>query len=358
MPQHVNYFTGYRHGPWGTGHKPIHVWGFPFFVLGPERRLLVAPGSQEQIPRGLRLGVEALGYESDSTTGLVDERNTAGEALIQAVVAAGLEGKRIGIEGAYLGYDFVEAVQRVCKVAPLDDQIETLRLTKDDEELSLIRRAASILDAAFETAQYTLRPGVSELEVLGILQRRMLEKNGEPFIFDATCGSGPNTGSVDKLGPPTEREVEEGDLFLLDLYPVLKMYKADVTRIFVAGKPAAWQVKMHAVLNEAMRLAEGLLRPGMPAREPDAVVRQCLVQAGYGDHIVHHAGHGLGLTHPERPYIAPWEEMVLQERMVLAIEPGVYIPGLGGMRIEQNYVLWSDGAEPLSKLPFELLACG
>ena len=237
-------------------------------------------------------------------------------------------------------------------------QIETLRLTKDDEELALIRRAVNILDCAFEAAQQTIRPGLSELEVVSALQRKIFMENKEPFILDVTCGSGTDTGMVAALGPPTERVLAEGDLFLIDLYPVLKMYKGDMTRAFVAGEPVAWQLEMHTVLKEAMRLAEGALRPGMPASEPDAIVRRCITQAGYGDHIVHHAGHGLGLTHPERPYIAPWEEMVLQERMVLAIEPGIYIPGLGGMRIEQNYVLWADGAEPLSRLPFELQACG
>ena len=91
MPQHVYYFTGHKHGPWGTGHKPIHVWGFPFFVLGPRSRVLVAAGSREMLSSELRPGVEAIGYGADSIKGIVDERSTAREALIQAVAAAGLK---------------------------------------------------------------------------------------------------------------------------------------------------------------------------------------------------------------------------------------------------------------------------
>ena len=356
LPQHVYYFTGHRLGNWGTGHKPIHVWGFSFFVLGPNKRLLVAPGDQEQLSQELRPGVEALGYKTDSRDQVVEEQQTASDALAQAVVAAGLEGHRIGVETAYLGFSFAKAIQKVAQVTPLGHQIETLRLVKDDEEFSLIRRAVGILDCAFETARQIISPGVSELEVFGAIQRTILMENKEPCILDVTFASGPNTAGM--LGPPTERKLAEGDLFLVDLYPILKMYKSDMTRMFVAGKPLEWQLKMHGVIEKAMRLAEQALRPGIPASEPDAIVRRCIAEAGYGDYIVHHAGHGLGLTHPERPYIAPWEDMELKERMVLAIEPGIYIPGLGGMRIEQNYILWPDSAEPLSQFPFELLACG
>ena len=96
----------------------------------------------------------------------------------------------------------------------------------------------------------------------------------------------------------------------------------------------------------------------MPASIPDSIVRKCITEAGYGDYIVHHAGHGLGLTHPERPYIAPWENTKLEKRMVIAIEPGIFIPGPGGMRIEQNYVIWDEGPETLSQFPLELLSCG
>ena len=355
LPQHVYYFTGHRPGNSGTGHKPI-PWGFWFFVLGPNKRLLVAPGAQEQLSKTLRPGVEALAYKVDSTERVIDERQAASSALSQAVVEAGLKGKRIGIEAANFGFGFVEEIRKVADVAPLGDQIESMRLQKDDEELLLIRRAVDILDCAFETARQTIKPGVSELEVFGAIQRTILMENQEPFILDVTFASGPNTAGM--LGPPTERKLAEGDLFLVDLYPILKMYKSDMTRMFVAGKPLEWQLKMHATIKEAMRLAEQALRPGIPASEPDAIVRRCITEAGYGDYIVHHAGHGLGLTHPERPYIAPWEDMELKERMVLAIEPGIYIPGLGGMRIEQNYILWTDGAEPLSQFSFELFACG
>jgi Xaa-Pro aminopeptidase len=310
----------------------------------------------EQLSETLRLGVEAVAYKADSTECVIDEWQAASAALSEAVVAAGLKGARVGVEPAAVAMGFAQEVGRVAEVMALGDQIETMRLRKDDEELSLIRRAVGILDHGFAAASRTIRPGVSELEVHAAIHRTILLENNAPFVFDATFASGPNTEG--NLGPPTDRELAEGDLFLIDLYPVLRMYKSDMTRMFVAGKPLAWQKEMHAVLKEALRTAERALRPGVPASEPDAVVRRCITAAGYGDYIVHHAGHGLGLTHPERPYIAPWEDMPLEERMVLAIEPGIYVPGLGGMRIEQNYVLWDGGAEPLSQVPFELVACG
>ena len=355
LPQHVYYFTGHKPGTSGSGHKPI-PWGFWFFVLGPNKCLLVAPGNHEHLSQGLRPGIEVFAYKADSTDRVIDEGQAAGAALNQAVAAAGLKGKRIGIEAAEVGFGFAEQIGKVADVAPLGEVIETMRLLKDDEEISLIRRAVGILDSAFETARQTIRPGVSELEVLGAIQLAILLENKEPFVMDTTVASGPNTAG--NLGPPTERILAEGDLFLVDLYPVLKMYKSDMTRMFVAGKPLEWQLKMHTVIEEAMRLAEQALRPGVPASEPDAIVRRCITEAGYGDYIIGHAGHGLGLVHPERPYIAPWEDMELKERMVVAVEPGIYIPGLGGMRIEQNYVLRADGPELLSGFPAKLLGCG
>ena len=141
------------------------------------------------------------------------------------------------------------------------------------------------------------------------------------------------------------------------MYPVFKMYKSDMTRLFVASKPQEWQLKVHAVLEKAFSLAEAALRPGVPASEPDTIARRCISEAGYGD-MPHHAGHGLGLTHPEGPYIAPWDDIKLQERMVVAIEPGIQIPDLGYMRIECNYVVWADGPECLSRFPCKLYACG
>ena len=355
LPQHVFYFSGYSTGTFGTGHKPI-PWGYSFFVLGPRRRLLVAPGNQEELTRQVRPGVEALGYKVDSTESVINEREVATVALSEAIALAGLEDKRVGIEAAEVGFGLAEPVSRLATTVPLDERIEMLRLAKDDEEISLIRRAVSILDRGFEVAQQAIAPGVSELDVYGAIYCAILKENKEPFILDATFASGPNT--VGALGPPRDRTLAEGDLFLVDLYPVLRMYKGDMSRMFVAGEPLERHLKMHDVLVEALRRAEEMLRPGVRASEPDAIVRKCISELGYGDYIVHHAGHGLGLTHPERPYIAPWENMELAERMVISIEPGIYVPGLGGMRVEQNYVLWADGAEPLSPVPFELHAGG
>lgn len=354
LPQHVYYFSGHRPGTSGTGHKPI-PWGYWFFVLGPNKRLLVVPLGEEQLSETLRSGVESFSYKADSSEHLVDERRAASTALGRAVAEAGLTGKNVGVEAADLGFGFAEEIRKVADVTPLGNQIETMRLQKDDEEMSLIRRAAGILDRGFETARQAIRPGVSEQEVYAAIYRAILLENKESFILDVIFASGVNTAG--RLTPPTERVLDESDLFLVDLYPVLNNYKADMTRMFVAGHPLEWQLKMHAVLEDAMLLAERALRPGVSASEPDAIVRRCISDAGYGDYIVHHAGHGLGLTHPERPFIAPWDDMELEERMVISIEPGIYIPGLGGMRVEQNYFIWSDGAESLSQVPLELFTC-
>jgi len=354
LPQHVYYFTGNRPGSSGSGHKPV-PWGFWFFVLGPSRRFLVAPGTQEQLSKGLRPGVEPFPYQADSTECVIHEQQAAKAALAQAAVAAGLAGKRVGVEAAELGLAFAEELRRSCELVPLGGQVESMRMCKDEEELALIRRAVGIVDHGFEAARQAIRPGVTELEVYAAVYKCMLLDNGEPFILDVTWGSGPNT--LGGLGAPSSRALRDGELFLVDMYPTFKMYKSDMTRVFVAGKPQDWQRKAHDTLVEAMRRAEQAARSGVPASEPDAVARRFVADAGYGV-MPHHAGHCLGLLHPERPYLAPWETLPLEELMVIAIEPGLTIPGRGYMRIERNYVVRADGVECLSHFPCELYACG
>ena len=168
----------------------------------------------------LRPGVEAFAYKADSTECVIDERQAASAALTQAVVTAGLKGVRVGVEAAALGLGFAQEIRKVAEVVTLGDQIEAMRLRKDDEELSLIRRAVGILDHGFAAARRAIRPGVSELEVYAAIHRTILLENNAPFVFDVTFASGVNTEG--RLGLPTDRELAEGDLFLVDLYPVLR----------------------------------------------------------------------------------------------------------------------------------------
>lgn len=143
---------------------------------------------------------------------IIGKKKAASDALTQAIIIAGLRGKQTGIEGGSLGFYFVESIRDTTKVFPLDDQIELIRLEKDDEELAMKRRANRILNSAFETAQKTINPGVNELEVYDAIHHTILMDIREPFILDVTFASGPNT--VSRHGSPIGRHLVEGDLFI------------------------------------------------------------------------------------------------------------------------------------------------
>jgi Xaa-Pro aminopeptidase len=145
-----------------------------------------------------------------------------------------------------------------------------------------------------------------------------------------------------------------GDLMIIDLNPVIRQYKGDITRTFCVGAPTAAQQSMHDTIVRALDRAMKVGRPGARGREVDAALRELLVGAGYGPWLTTHFGHGLGLQHLERPYIIPAEEMRLEEGMVIALEPGVYAPDGMGMRVEDNYVVTPAGLEPLSHYPRDL----
>jgi Xaa-Pro aminopeptidase len=157
----------------------------------------------------------------------------------------------------------------------------------------------------------------------------------------------------------TARRLEPGDLVLVDLYPVLDGYAADCTRTFVVGKPNPLQRKRHAALEAALAAAESRLRPGTDVSAIDDAVRATLRAAGgYDATMTHHSGHGVGLLAWEDPWIGPGAPGALAEGMAIAIEPGLYVPGWGGMRLEGNYLITATGFDRLDRFPSTLIAVG
>ena len=183
----------------------------------------------------------------------------------------------------------------------------------------------------------------------------ILHAFGSPYTLIGDFVSGPRTERVG--GPASPRVLQAGDLFIIDIFPVLDWYKGDITRTFVAGQPTARQREVHRVLDEALAAGAAAIRPGLRACDLDAVVRGTVTRAGYGENFPHHSGHAIGLGHPKSPYIIPADPSELRPNMVITLEPGIYLPGEGGMRLEQNYLITESGAEGLSQFPRELIVC-
>jgi Xaa-Pro aminopeptidase len=222
-----------------------------------------------------------------------------------------------------------------------------LRELKDDAELSALARSAQLADRAVQAAWAACAPGVSERHVAEAINRTFQADGAEPEF--ALVGSGPNgafphheTGS---------RTLQDGDAVVIDLGAVLGGYHSDITRMAFLGSPSARYREVHAVVEAAVSAALAATRPGATCGAVDAAARTVIEQAGYGEFFVHRTGHGLGLSGHEPPYVMAGSDVVLGAGMVHSIEPGIYLPGEFGVRLEDIVIVTPDGCERLSELP-------
>jgi len=260
-------------------------------------------------------------------------------------------GARFGIESsgvpAAVEAPFRHSAPKAAWLA-LDDLVRSLRRAKDPDEVALLRRSALAGEAGHAAAMERIKPGMTELDAFLVVQRAATEAAGEPVIVYGDFASGPRC-ETDRGGPPTARRIEPGDLFLLDYSVVVHGYRADFTNTFaVGGPPTSAQRDLFAACVEALALGEAALRPGVAARSVDAAVRGFFADRGLTHAYPSHTGHGLGLSHPEPPYFVPESDETVVSGDVVAIEPGLFVAGVGGMRFERNYLVTADGFETLT----------
>lgn len=231
---------------------------------------------------------------------------------------------------------------------PIDTVVRTMRRVKDADEIALIRRSVHAGEAGFATAMEQIRPGMTELEAFLVVQKAATDAAGEQVIVYGDFASGPRC-ETDRGGPPTDRVIEKGDLFLLDYSVIVHGYRGDFTNTFAVGAPPSQaQRDLFGACVEALALGEAALKPGVPARTVDQAVRGFFESRGLGPAYPSHTGHGLGLSHPEPPYFVPESDETVVAGDVVAIEPGLFVPGVGGMRFERNYLVTADGFETLT----------
>ena len=231
----------------------------------------------------------------------------------------------------------------------LDPLIRKLRRAKDPDELALIRRSVRAGEAAHAAAIAQIKPGMTELEAFLVVQAAAIRDLGEQVLVYGDFVSGPRCAD-ERGGPPSNRVIESGDLLLLDFSVIVHGYRADFTNTFVVdGEPTRRQVELYELCMGALAAGEALLRPAVPAAQVDAAVRGHFAAHGLDSLFPSHTGHGLGLGHPEPPYLVPESIDTLQALDVVALEPGLYLPGVGGMRFERNYLITDRGHEMLTR---------
>jgi Xaa-Pro dipeptidase len=297
---------------------------------------------------------EAARAASGSETQLYVWRDEEGPT---AALAAALElrGFRVGIEKGHLTVQHFELVSSHpgIRLESCDDLIARLRMAKDADELELHRRAAAVVDRALARLGSEIRPGRAEADLAAALTQILPAEGADDIGFAPAVLAGAN--SALPHGSPGHRELVSGDLLIVDIGAAVGGYHADITRTYVVGsEPDARQRELFEVVCEAQRAGIAAAKPGTPCREIDRATRSVIEAAGLGAHFVHRTGHGLGLEVHEPPSLHAQNAQLLPEGAVITIEPGVYLPGYGGVRIEDDVAVTASGPEVLTRAPVGL----
>lgn len=265
----------------------------------------------------------------------------------------------VGFESAHLLHrDFQRLLEAGSRWSwrPTTELVEALRERKDADEVACIRAAGAVATEALARTLDAVRPGMTEFAVAGLLEGNLRTAGSEGFPFETIVASGPRAALPHARA--SDRVLARGDLLLIDFGAVVEGYCADVTRTVVLGPPDDRQREVHGVVRTANERATASVRAGMSGRQADAIARDFIAAHGFGDAFGHSLGHGLGLEVHESPRLARTADAVLPPQAVVTIEPGVYLPGWGGVRIEDDVHLAPSGPVLLTDFPRDLLQIG
>ncbi len=265
--------------------------------------------------------------------------------------------RRIGLNAAELTYD---AYTRLRKSAPkrarfidVSGAVTEARLVKDRAEVESIQKACDIASKSFEETLSFIRPGVEESEVASELVYRMQRNGATGPSFRTIVGSGPNGAEPHYTAGP--RKIRKGDLIVIDFGSLYRMYCSDVTRTVVVGKPSAEQVAMFDTVARAQKAALAKMKPGTKGKAVDAAARSLIDATKYKGLFIHGLGHSVGLAVHDGGSMYTTSELVLKSNMVMTDEPGVYVPGFGGVRIEDTVLVTPKGGRYMSSAPRHLI---
>jgi Xaa-Pro aminopeptidase len=313
----------------------------------------------------------ALLLTRDNAWFLCDSRYTAqaavevGDAAIRqftvkldtvAELLGELKLSMVGFEAAHTTVaDFKALSDKLAQVelVALNNDLDQIRSCKDPEEIEQLQSVASLASAALLALLPRLVAGVSEREIARELEFEMLRQGADGRAFDFIVASG-ERGAMPH-GRASDKLIQPGELITIDFGAARNGYHSDETVTVALGQPDERGREIYRIVKEAHDLAIDRVRPGVACRELDVVARECIRDHGYAEYFGHGLGHGVGLEIHEKPVVSPRSEAVVEEGMVFTIEPGIYIPGFGGVRIEDTVVVTRDGCRLLTRVPKELM---
>lgn len=329
------------HMDWVLGFHPHPDERPCLLLIGPEREAFLMPAlnaagsreftditfhnwADEEGPvEALRDALSAIGAQAPGTVAL-DETMRADFALL-LIDALPADTRR----------DFTPAT------------LGGLRMRKDSAEYARLKMNAGIADRAMQAAFAAVRPGMTEAELGAEIRAHFSSEGAAPQFW--IVGAGGNGAFPHHSA--SDRVIAEGDAVVIDIGGRKQGFPSDITRVAVLGLPPEGYGEIHTIVEKAVQAALKAARPGVLARDVDAAARKVITDAGYGEFFVHRTGHGMGIDGHEPPYITATSDTVLEEGMVFSIEPGIYLPGRFGIRLEDIVILREDGPEILSELP-------
>ncbi len=349
-----NYIDGIVLNP---GASLFYLTGLSFHLMERPVVFIFVPGKPPALvlPELEKAKLQKISFDCSSFF-FGDNPSERNQAFMDAMNEVSLPKKTVGVEPTRLRYLELQYLMKTVPDAKFVDGsrvFDYLRIQKDSTEIDGMRRAVDIAQKAFLELLPSVKVGVSEKDLANELTVLLLKLGSDPELpFQVIFSSGPNSANPHAV--PSEREIEKGDLIVVDWGASYNGYASDLTRTLVMGEPSDEQSRIAASVLRANSAGRAIGRPGIPAGDVDRAARNEIIKDGFGAFFTHRTGHGLGMEAHETPYMFAENDEKLAAGMVYTVEPGIYLPEKGGVRIEDDVLVTNDGSCSLSDLPREL----
>lgn len=310
------------------------------------------------IPKLEAMKARSAGIPDDRIFAWNDTEGYTG-AFQQACAHLELSDYLLGVEALHMRVLELELLKRYApglQTAHAEPILSALRMVKDDGEVTAMERAINVAEQAMDALLPRIKIGMTEKQVAAQLTRLLLEGGADSIAFGPIVSAGPNGASPHAV--PTQRPLQAGDLLVIDWGCYVDDYPSDITRTFAVGEIDPELARIYQAVKLANAAGKQAARPGATGQDVDRAARAVIEEAGYGDYFIHRTGHGLGLEMHEPPYMMEGNDEPLAPGNVFTVEPGIYLPGRGGVRIEDNVLVTDGGFRSLTTYPRDLIMVG
>jgi Xaa-Pro aminopeptidase len=291
--------------------------------------------------------------EVKAAEGIVPEDGLLLDALVARPEATGIY--KLGFESS-IAFDRLESMKRcfpeTVQWTPVENFVAQMRCIKTSEEVEKVKKAIVVAETGLRESLDYLRPGITEMEFAAELEYRMRKHGAEKPAFDTIVVSGERSALIHGIASP--KVIAHGDLVTIDYGAKVDGYHSDITRTFIMGEPSPKQREIYELVYLAQTSTVKGVRAGLPGKEIDGIARKIIEDAGYGEYFGHGLGHGLGMEVHDNLGVGSKSENIIPKGAIITVEPGVYIPGIGGVRIEDDVLVEESGASVLTTLPKDI----